>query len=75
MLSYNLSEKNWHLIFFSKNKSISFFLLKTNFFKIQSQEKLSTKKVDSLSSKYPENKLRLLLMRLNHKTIKKNIEC
>ena len=50
MLSYNLTE-----IKLADLKHLSFFLLKTNFYKIHSQQKLSTKKVDSLSCNYLEN--------------------
>ena len=65
MLSYNLKE-----IKLTDLKNLSrFFLLKTNIFKIYSQQKLSTKKRDSMSCNYSENYLRLLLMRLNHKTM------
>ena len=49
MLGYDLTEKNGR-----SQKSI-FFLLKTIFFKIHSQHKLSTKSVDSLSYKNSEN--------------------
>ena len=64
MFSYNLTELKLADL---KNP---FFLLKTNNFKIHSQQKLSTKRVDSLSYNYSENLLRMLLMRPNHKTIK-----
>ena len=50
MLSYNLTE-----IKFSDLKNQSLFLLKTNIFKIHSQQKLSTKRVESLSCNYSEN--------------------
>ena len=49
MLSYNLTE-----IKLADLKNI-FFLLKTNTFKIDSQQELSTKRVDSLSHNYLEN--------------------
>ena len=66
MLSYNLTE-----IKLADLKNLkSFFLLKTNIFKIDTQQKVSTKRVNSLSCNYLEKYLRVLLMRLNHKTIK-----
>ena len=45
---------------FNRNKigrflNLSFFLLKTDIFKIHSQQKLSTNRVDSLSGNYLEN--------------------
>ena len=46
MLSYKLIKKNDR-----SQKSISFFI-KTNIFKTHSQQKLSTKGVDSLSCNY-----------------------
>ena len=50
MLSYNLTEKK-----LADLKNLSFFLLKTNIFKIDSRQKLLTKRVDSLSCNYSEN--------------------
>ena len=50
MLSYNLTETN-----FADLKILSLFLLKTNIFKIHSQRKRSTKRVDSLSCNYLAN--------------------
>ena len=50
MLSYNLTQ-----IKLADLKNLSFFLLKTNIFKIHSQQKLSTKRAESLSCKYSEN--------------------
>ena len=50
MLSYNLTE-----IKLTDLKYLSLFLLKTNIFKIHSQQKPSTKRVDSLSCNYSEN--------------------
>ena len=44
MPSYNLTELK-----LADLKNLSFFLLKINFFKVHSQQKLSTKRVDSLS--------------------------
>ena len=65
MLSCNLTE-----IKLADLKNLSLFLIKTNIIKIHRQQKLSTKRVDSLSFNSSENKLRPLLMRLIHKTIK-----
>ena len=48
MLSYNLTEIKL------AQKSISF-LLKTNIFNIHSQQKFSTKRLDSLTRNYLEN--------------------
>ena len=45
MLSYNSIESKIG----RSQKSISFFVMETNIFKIHSQQKLSTKEVDSLS--------------------------
>ena len=45
MLSYNLTE-----IKLADLRNLSFFSVKTNIFKIHSQQKLSTKKVDSLAN-------------------------
>ena len=59
MLSYKLTE--------IKLVDLKIYL---SILKIQSQQKLPTKRVDSLSCNYPEKPLRLLLMRLNHKTMK-----
>ena len=50
MLSYNLTEKK-----LADLKNLSSFLLKTNIFKIHSQQKFLTKRVDSLSCNYLEN--------------------
>ena len=50
MLSYNLTE-----IKLSDLKNLSLSLLKTNVFSISSLQKLSTKRVDSLSCNYSEN--------------------
>ena len=50
MLSYNLTE-----IKLADLENLSLFLLKTNIYKIHSQQKLSTKRVDSLSCNYSEN--------------------
>ena len=50
MLSYYLTE-----IKLSDLKNLSLFILKTNIFKIHSQQELSTKRVDSLSCNYSEN--------------------
>ena len=49
MLSYNLTE-----IKLADLKNLSF-SLKTSIFKIHSQQKLSTKRVDILSCNYSEN--------------------
>ena len=50
MLSYNLTE-----IKLTDFKNLSLSLLKINIFKIHSQRRLSTKRVDSLSCNYLEN--------------------
>ena len=50
MLSYNLTE-----IKLADLKNLSLFLLKTKIFKIHSQQKLSTNRVDRLSCKFSEN--------------------
>ena len=50
MLSYNLTE-----IKLADLKNLSLFFLKTNIFKTHSQQKISTKRVDSLSCNYSEN--------------------
>ena len=47
MLSYNLTELK-----FSDLKNRTLFLLETDIFKIHSQQKLSTKRIDSLSCNY-----------------------
>ena len=49
MLSYNLTE-----IKLAELKNLSLFLIKTNIFKIHSQQKFSTKRVDSLSCNFSE---------------------
>ena len=50
MLSYNITE-----IKLADLKNLSLFLIKTNIFKIYSQQKLSTKRLDSLPCNYFEN--------------------
>ena len=50
MLSSNLTEKK-----IGRSQKSIFFLLKTNIFKIDSRQKLLTKRVDSLSCNYSEN--------------------
>ena len=50
MLSYNLTE-----IKTTDLKNLSLFLLKTNIFKMHSQQKLLTKRADILSGNYLEN--------------------
>ena len=50
MLSYNLTETK-----LADLKNLSFFLLKTNIFKVHRQQKVSTKRLDSLSCNHSEN--------------------
>ena len=50
MLSYNLTQMK-----LADLKNLSTFLLKTNIFIIHSQQKLLTKRVDSLSCNHSEN--------------------
>ena len=50
MLSYNLTEKK-----LADLKNLSLFLFKTNIYKIYSQQKLSTKRVESFFCNYLNN--------------------